>query len=52
MSPITITALVLFAITYVLMLAFQKIRPHITVTSAVIFVILGTIAVVNPTLFR
>ncbi len=34
MSPITVTALILFAITYILMLAFQKIRPHITVTSA------------------
>ncbi len=51
MSPITITALVIFAITYVLMLAFQKIRPHITVTSALIFVVLGVIASLNPTLF-
>lgn len=51
MSPITITALVLFAITYVLMLAFQKIRPYITVTSAIIFVILGIIAAANPALF-
>ena len=51
MSPITITALILFAITYILMLAFQKIRPHITVTSAIVFVILGTIATVNPSLF-
>lgn len=51
MSPITITALVIFAITYILMLAFQKIRPYITVTSAIIFVVLGIIASVNPTLF-
>ena len=51
MSPITITALVLFAITYVLMLAFQKIRPYVTVTSAIIFVILGIIAAANPALF-
>lgn len=51
MSPITITALVLFAITYVLMLAFQKIRPYVTVTSAIIFVILGIIAAANPSLF-
>lgn len=51
MSPITITALVLFAITYVLMLAFQKIRPYVTVTSAVVFVILGIIAAANPALF-
>lgn len=50
MSKITIVALILFAITYVLMLAFQKIRPHIVVTSAVIFVALGTIATMNPCL--
>lgn len=51
MSPITITALIIFAITYILMLAFQKIRPHITVTSAVIFVILGIVATMNPNIF-
>lgn len=51
MSPITITALVIFAITYILMLAFQKIRPYVTVGSALIFVVLGIIASANPTLF-
>lgn len=51
MSPITITALILFAITCILMLAFQKIRPYVTVTSAVVFVILGIIASANPALF-
>ncbi len=51
MSPITITALVIFAVTYILMLAFQKIRPYITVGSALIFVALGIIASVNPALF-
>ena len=51
MSPITVTALIIFAITYILMLAFQKIRPHITVTSAIIFIALGVIAAVNPNLF-
>ncbi len=51
MSPITITALVIFAITYVLMLAFQKIRPYVTVGSALIFVALGIIATVKPDLF-
>ncbi len=51
MSPITVTALILFAITYILMLAFQKIRPHITVGSAIIFVILGVIAAAKPELF-
>lgn len=51
MSPITITALVIFAITYVLMLAFQKIRPHVTVASAIIFIALGIISVASPNLF-
>lgn len=51
MSPITITALIIFAVTYVLMLAFQKIRPYVTVGSALVFVTLGIIASVNPDLF-
>ncbi len=51
MSPITITALILFAIVYILMLSFQKIRPHITVTGALIFIALGLIARFAPTLF-
>lgn len=51
MSPITITALVLFAITYVLMLAFQKIRPYVTVGSAIVFVVLGIIASASPDAF-
>ncbi len=51
MSPITITALVIFAVTYILMLAFQKIRPYVTVGSAIIFVALGIIASVKPDLF-
>ncbi len=51
MTPITITALVIFAVTYIMMMAFQKIRPYITVGSAIIFVALGVIATVNPTMF-
>ena len=51
MSSITITALVLFAATYILMMAFQKIRPYVAVASAVIFVVLGTIAAFKPDLF-
>lgn len=51
MSPITITALVIFAVTYLLMMAFQKIRPHVTVASALIFIALGIVAAVNPTIF-
>ena len=51
MSPITITALVIFAVTYVMMMAFQKIRPYITVASALIFVALGAVATFSPALF-
>ncbi len=51
MSPITITALVIFALTYVIMMAFQKIRPHVTVASALIFIALGIVSAVNPSIF-
>ncbi len=51
MSQITIVALVIFAITYVLMLIFQKIRPYIVGVSALLFVGLGVIATLKPDLF-
>ncbi len=51
MSQITIVALVIFAITYVLMLIFQKIRPYIVGVSALLFVGLGVIASLKPDLF-
>ncbi len=51
MAPITITALVLFAATYILMLAFQKIRPYVTSVSAILFVILGIISATKPDVF-
>ncbi len=51
MPQITIAALVIFALTYVLMMAFQKIRPHVAVTSALVFIVLGIIAVAKPDLF-
>ena len=51
MSQITIVALVIFAITYLLMMIFQKIRPYIVGVSALIFVALGTIATLKPDLF-
>ena len=50
-NPITITALILFAVTYVLMMAFQKIRPYVAIGSALIFISLGIIASVSPDLF-
>lgn len=51
MSQITIVALIVFAITYVLMMIFQKYRPHIVAVSALIFVGLGIIASAKPDLF-
>lgn len=51
MNPITITALILFATTYILMMAFQKIRPYVAIGSALIFIALGTIASASPDLF-
>ncbi len=48
MSQITLTALILFAVTYVLMMAFQKIRPYVAIGSAIIFIVLGIIASSNP----
>lgn len=47
MNQATIISLILFAVTYVLMLIFQKIRPHIVVGSAVIFVVLGSTGVLS-----
>ena len=47
MSNTTIISLIIFAATYVLMLAFQKIRPHVAVASAVLFVILGSTGALN-----
>lgn len=47
MTTATIVSLVIFAVTYVLMLAFQKIRPHIVVASAIIFVILGSTGLID-----
>ena len=51
MSPITITALVIFAVTYVLMMAFQKIRPYIAVGSAIVFIGLGIASAVSSSAF-
>lgn len=51
MNPITITALILFAVTYILMMAFQKIRPYVAIGSALFFIALGVIASVSPDIF-
>ncbi len=51
MSQITITALIIFAATYVLMMIFGKLRPYIVGVSALIFIGLGIIASAKPDLF-
>ena len=43
MQTVTLFALILFAVTYIVMMAFQKIRPHAAVVSALIFVIVGSV---------
>ncbi len=47
-----ILALVLFVITYALMLAFQQYRPYIALSSAAIFIILGTAGVYDLSLMQ
>ncbi len=51
MSSITIAALIIFAATYVLMLALPKFRPFVTVGSALVFIALGAVASFSPNLF-
>ena len=41
----TIFTLVVFAVTYVLMFAFQKIRPYVALSAAALFVIIGSVGV-------
>lgn len=43
----TIIALILFLVTYVLLIAFQKIRPLIALASALVFVLLGTFGILE-----
>lgn len=45
MDTVTIVSLVIFALTYILMLAIQKIRPYVAAASAVIFVAMGSLSV-------
>jgi len=40
-------ALIIFALTYILMLSFQKYRPHIALISALIYIILGCCGMYN-----
>ena len=50
MEKITLIALIVFAVTYVLMMAFQKIRPIVAVTGAVVFIALGIVSSAHPEL--
>jgi len=45
MAPQTVFALIVFVITYVLMFSFQNIRPHVSITSAFVFVIAGSLGI-------
>lgn len=45
MNFLTVTSLVIFAIAYILMISFQKIRPYIAIAAAVVFVVLGSFSV-------
>lgn len=48
MNTVTLIALILFAVTYILMMSFQKIRPHVAVVSALIFIGMGIVQMVSP----
>lgn len=51
METITLIALILFAVTYILMMSFQKIRPHVAVVSALIFIGMGIVQMAAPGTF-
>lgn len=42
MTTVTVISLIIFAVTYILMFSFQKIRPYVAVGAALLFVILGS----------
>ncbi|MCQ2485133.1 MAG: arsenic transporter [Clostridia bacterium] len=48
MEKITFIALIIFAVTYILMMAFQKIRPYVAVGSALLFIGLGIFQIAVP----
>ena len=52
MEKITLIALIIFAATYILMMAFQKIRPYVAVGGALIFIGLGIFQMMNPGTFE
>ena len=51
METITLIALITFAVIYVLMMAFQKIRPYVACGGALIFIAFGIVQLVRPGTF-
>ena len=45
MDPLTVFALILFVITYILMFSLQKLRPYVAIVSALIFVAVGSLGI-------
>ena len=45
MDSLTVFALILFAITYILMFSLQKLRPYVAIASALIFVAVGSLGI-------
>ena len=45
MDSLTVFALILFAVTYILMFTLQKLRPYIALASAVLFVAVGSLGI-------
>lgn len=48
MNSVTLIALIIFAVTYIFMMAMQKVRPYIAVASALVFVGMGIASMVSP----
>ncbi len=49
-TSVTLIALIIFAAVYILMMAFQKIRPYVAVAGAVVFIIMGFVSAAKPDL--
>lgn len=51
MQTVTLIALIIFAVTYVLMMSLQKLRPYIAVAGALVFVGMGVFQFFRPGFF-
>lgn len=45
MTTVTLTALIVFALTYILMMVFEKVRPYVALVSALLFVLAGSFGI-------